>query len=122
MPLLFFRLSFFTRVESLLRRSINVSQSAKTKAPAVKPAPEIEESTGTSSADDAPVEEEDEGIVNLLDVLDTPLESSEDTGRMYEDLEYRNTVMPDEVGGGAEMDEIRRMMEEAQVKMGHDEL
>jgi hypothetical protein len=39
---LLFPSSFFGRVESLLRRSLNVSPTAKTILPEVKPAPEIE--------------------------------------------------------------------------------
>ncbi|KAL7410302.1 Hsp90 protein-domain-containing protein [Mrakia frigida] len=121
--------TFFGRVESLLRRSINVSQSAKTKAPPVKPAPEVE---AGPLADKPPVVEsqEDESVVDLdlEDFPDLPVRSDETGGRMYEDLEFRNTVTSDEfkVGGGGEaggfsMEQLEELMAASKAG-GHDEL
>lgn len=123
--------SFFGRVESLLRRSINVSQSAKTKAPPVKPAPEVE---AGPLADKPPVVEsqEDESVVDLdlEDFPDLPVRSDETGGRTYEDLDFRNTVTADEFkagGGGAPGGYSKEQLEElvaGRLKAGggHDEL
>lgn len=103
--------SFFGRVESLLRRSINVPQSAKVSPPSIKPAPEVEAGPLSNKvAADPVVAEEEEVEFDLEKDLPTRAEEEREAERQ-------------QAGGeGAfsqeQMEEMMRMMEQEQDQEG----
>ena len=96
--------SYFDRVEQLLRRSVGVSEAAKVREEAVRPAPAV---------DDTPLAERDE------DDFDNDDDDSTTTGKPADPI----FDAPDGGGKWQDWNELKKKLEaENPASGGHDEL